>query len=153
MGPGRTLSTSPRRRKAGEQHGLARLVGMELNLGQEAMQKARWAKLDTVFCPSHRLGTILGKLGEMKKATQSGEGWQKGFNASVEQLCEEEQGQSPVVVLPSALAESKEQSWSHRLSPDPTNSHRHVLETLSGVSSSPCSLQREADMVTWSWIC
>ena len=59
--------------KAGKQHGFARLVGVEMNLGQEATQKARWAKSHTVLCPSHRLGTILSKAREMEKATHPGE--------------------------------------------------------------------------------
>lgn len=139
MGPGRTPpSTSPRRWKTGEQHGFARLVGVELNLGQEAMQKAGWAKPDTVLCSSRRMGTILDMLGELKKATQPGEGWQKGFNDSVDELCAEEQDQSPVVVLPSALVESKKKFWSHRLSPDPSSSHQHLLETLSRVWRERC---------------
>lgn len=134
MGPGRTPpSTSPRRWKTGEQHGFARLVGVELNLGQGAMRKAGRSKPDTVLCSSRRLGTILDMLGEMKKATQPGEGWQKGFNDSVDELCAEEQDQFPEVVLPSALVESKNQFWSYRLSPDPSSSHEHLLETLSRV--------------------
>lgn len=105
---------------------------MEPNLGQGAMQKAGWAKSDTVLCPCHRLGTTLPKLGEMKTATQSGERWQKGFNASVDQLCEGEQGQFPVAVLLNALAERKDQPWPHRLTPDPSNSHQQLLKPSPG---------------------
>ena len=149
MRPGRTPpSTSPRKWKNGEHHGFASLVGLELNLGQGAMQKARGAKPNTLLCWSHKLGTILGKLGEIKKAIQPEEDGKKSL--MLQWITYVKKGRaSPVVVLPNVLAGSKEQSWSDQPSPGPKNSCHHLLETHCGFSSSPHCLQREADTGTW----